>query len=182
MTMLSQLRQRKLIRLFQILDRNHDGVLSPQDFNQAIHEITKMRDWKWGTPEYEELYFFWTGFSNRLQVWSDRNGDGKITPAEWLWYLEQMLDNFEAHYVKEALINITLKAMDFSDDGKAGFDEFKQLYQIYEIDAQEAKQIFMKLDLNGDGYLTKNELTSLLNDFLYSEDADSPGNWLWGNF
>lgn len=180
--MLSQLRQKKLLHLFQILDRNHDDVLSKEDFDQVINEITEMRGWKLGNPEYEELHFFWTGFSDRLRVWADRNGDGKITQTEWLWYLEQMLDNFEAHYIKQALINITLKAIDFSQDGKVSLDEFKRFYQVYEIDNQKAHQIFIKLDLNYNSYLTKDELTIALNDFLYSENPNAPGNWFWGSF
>ncbi|MEA5533985.1 EF-hand domain-containing protein [Crocosphaera sp. XPORK-15E] len=180
--MLSQLRQKKLTHLFDILDLNHDGVLSPEDFSQAINEITNLRGWKLGSPEYEELHFFWTGFSSRLQVWSDRNGDGKITQAEWLWYLEQMLDEFKAYYIKQGLINITLKSMDFSQDDKISLDEFKRFYQIYKIADQEANQTFGKLDLNQDGYLTKDELNILLNEFFYSEDFEAPGNWFWGNY
>ncbi|CCQ60788.1 Calcium-binding EF-hand [Crocosphaera watsonii] len=71
--------------------------------------------------------------------------------------------------------------MDFSRDDRVSLDEFKQFYQIYEIDPQEAAQAFVHLDLNQDGYLTKDELTSLFQEFFYSENPQSPGNWLWGN-
>ncbi|ACB52848.1 hypothetical protein cce_3500 [Crocosphaera subtropica ATCC 51142] len=180
--MLNPIRKRKLRHLFRILDRNHDGILTRNDFERVIHEITNIRGWKWGTPEYEELYFFWMGFGDRLKVWADRNGDGKITEAEWLWYLEQMLDSFEASYIQKALINISLKAMDFSQDNQVNIDEFKKFYQIYEIEAEEAHKAFIHLDLNNDGYLTKDELTTLLHEFFYSEDSQSPGNWFWGSF
>ncbi|CCQ51918.1 EF-hand domain-containing protein [Crocosphaera watsonii] len=179
--MLNPIRERKLSHLFHILDRNHDGVLSRQDFEQVIEEITNIRQWKWGTSEYEELHFFWMGFCNRLEVWADRNGDGKVTESEWLWYLEQMLDRFSASYIQQVFINISLKVMDFSRDDRVSLDEFKQFYQIYEIDPQEAAQAFVHLDLNQDGYLTKDELTSLFQEFFYSENPQSPGNWLWGN-
>ncbi len=180
--MLNPIRERKLRYLFQILDRNHDGVLSRQDFEQLIGEITKMRAWKWGTSQYEELHFFWMGFCNRLEVWADQNGDGKITEAEWLWYLEQMLDRFEASYIQKAFTNITLKVMDFSQDNRVSIEEFTKFYQVYEIDPTEAVQAFFHLDLNKDDYLTKDELTTLLNEFFYSENPQSPGNWLWGNW
>ncbi len=179
--MFNPIRETKLKHLFQILDRNHDGILTRKDFEQVIHEITTIREWKWGTSEYEELHFFWIGFYDRLQVWADRNGDGKITEAEWLWYLEQMLDRFEASYIQRSFINISLKTMDFSQDNQVSLDEFQKFYQVYEIEAEEAHQAFFHLDLNKDGYLTKDELTTLLNEFFYSEDPQSPGNWFWGN-
>ncbi len=179
--MLNPIRERKLSHLFQILDRNHDGILTREDFEQVIDEITNIREWKWGTSEYEELHFFWMGFCNRLEVWADRNGDGKITEPEWLWYLEQMLDRFEASYIEQAFINISLKVMDFSQDNQVSRDEFTKFYQVYEIDTEEAHQAFLHLDLNKNGYLTKDELTILLNEFFYSENPQSPGNWFWGN-
>lgn len=179
--MLHPIRERKLSHLFHILDRNHDGILSRQDFEQVIDEITKMREWKWGTSEYEELHFFWMGFCNRLEVWADRNGDSKITETEWLWYLEQMLDRFEASYIQKAFINISLKVMDFSQDDRVSIEEFTKFFRVYEIGPTEAVQTFFHLDLNQDGYLTKDELTILFNEFFYSENPQSRGNWLWGN-
>ncbi len=178
--MLSELRQRKLLRFFNVLDRNQDGVLSPEDFQQTVDMIVKLRDLKWPNPTYEELHFFWSGFSNRLQVWADRNADGKITQKEWLWYLEQMLYQFEARYVKRALVKITLEAMDFSEDQKVSLEEFSQFYQLYEINQTDSKQIFSHLDLDKDGYLTKDELTQLFEEFLYSEDPKAEGNWFFG--
>ncbi len=180
--MLSELRQRKLTRFFHILDRNKDGVLSPEDFQQTLDKIIHLRGWTWDNPDYEELHFFWTGFSHRLQVWADRNADGKITLKEWLWYLEQMLYLSEAPYVKQAIINMTLKAMDYSQDGKANSAEFQQFYQIYEIAEPEARQIFSKLDLNQDGFLDKDELIALFDEFLYSEKPEAEGNWFLGNY
>lgn len=179
--MFNPIREKKFKHLFQILDRNHDGVLTQKDFEQVIQTITDIRQWKWGTPEYEELNFFLMGFSNRLQVWADRNGDGKITEAEWLWYLEQMLDRFEASYIQRAFINISIKTMDFSQDNQVSIEEFQKFYQIYGIDSKEANQAFFYLDLNKDGYLTTDELKTLLNEFFYSENPQSPGNWFWGN-
>ena len=178
--MLTDFRKQKLTRFFDILDRNQDGVLSPEDFQRTADMIVKLRDLKWPDPVYEELNFFWSGFSNRLQVWADRNGDGKITYEEWIWYLEQMLYQFEAYYVKRALIKVTLEAMDFSQDNKVSMEEFSQFYQLYNIDQTEAKQIFTRLDLDQDGYLTKDELTQSFEEFLYSEDPKASGNWFFG--
>jgi hypothetical protein len=180
--MLSELRKRKLIRFFSILDRNQDRVLSPEDFQQTIDMIVKLRDLKWPNPIYEELHFFWSGFSSRLQVWADRNADGKITQKEWLWYLEQMLYQFEARYVKRALVNIILEAMDFSQDQNVSAEEFSKFYQLYGMNKTESEQIFTRLDLDKDGYLTKDELTQLFEEFLYSEDSKAEGNWFFGQF
>ncbi|MGK7933949.1 MAG: EF-hand domain-containing protein [Microcystaceae cyanobacterium] len=180
--MLSELRKRKLIRFFDVLDRNQDGVLSPEDFKQTIDMIIKLRDLKWPDPLYEEIHFFWSGFSRRLQVWADKNADGKITQAEWIWYLEQMLYQFEARYIKRALIKITLVTMDFSKDQKVSLEEFTQFYQLYDINKAESEQAFSHLDLDKDGYLTKDELTQLFEEFLYSEDPKAEGNWFFGVF
>jgi Ca2+-binding EF-hand superfamily protein len=182
MIMLTELRQRKLTRFFQILDHNQDGVLSPEDFTNISDSIVEIRGLKWPDPTYEEIQFFWSGFSSRLQVWADRNADGKITLKEWFWYLEQMLYQFEAHYIKQALISITLKAMDFSQDQKVSLGEFTRFFKLYQIKEKEAQEIFEKLDLNHDGYLTQEELTLLFDEFLYSENPEAVGNCLFGHF
>ena len=39
---------------------------------------------------------------------------------------------------------------------------------------------FNKLDVNGDGELSKEDFWQLANDFFFTDDLTLPGNWLLG--
>ena len=52
----------------------------------------------------------------------------------------------------------------------------------FNADEAAATEAFRRLDRNADGYLTHEEISQGVEEFYYSEDPESPGNWLIGPF
>jgi len=48
------------------------------------------------------------------------------------------------------------------------------------IDAAAADEAFERLDLDGDGVISKDEFARLYLEFFTSEDPEAPGSWFWG--
>jgi Ca2+-binding EF-hand superfamily protein len=46
----------------------------------------------------------------------------------------------------------------------------------------DAKGIFKRLDLNGDGNISLQEFTNACEQFYTSDDENAVGNWLFGEF
>ncbi|NET56844.1 MAG: MFS transporter, partial [Symploca sp. SIO2E6] len=90
---MSQRRQRKLQRLFQMLDNNGNGVIEPQDFERTVASLAQMRGWLPESPEYQLMASSWLGFGQRLMELADANGDGKIELHEWLDYVGKRFDH-----------------------------------------------------------------------------------------
>jgi hypothetical protein len=43
-----------------------------------------------------------------------------------------------------------------------------------------AKEAFQRLDLDGDGYISAEEMRSIIAQYILSNDSNAPGNWLFG--
>ncbi|MCW2948972.1 MAG: calcium sensor EFh [Actinoallomurus sp.] len=50
------------------------------------------------------------------------------------------------------------------------------------FDPMDADEIFPLLDLNGDGYLSRDEFTRLWTQFWVGDDPEAPGTWVFGRF
>lgn len=93
----------------------------------------------------------------------DRNGDGRITKKE----LSDSLENLGIFIPDNELARMIQK-VDVNGDGCVDVDEFGILYQsIMEEEEEEdeegdMKEAFNVFDRNGDGYITVDELKSVL--------------------
>ncbi|KAK7846273.1 calmodulin-like protein 5 [Quercus suber] len=90
----------------------------------------------------------------------DRNGDGRITKKE----LNDSLENLGIFIPDKELIQM-IEKIDINGDGCVDIDEFGELYQsiMDERDEEEdMKEAFNVFDQNGDGFITVNELRSVL--------------------
>ncbi len=65
---------------------------------------------------------------------------------------------------------------------KSRLEEYKTIFQIWRLPEDLAVEIFPKLDLNGDGGITKDELVELVQQFHGSDDPDAPGNLFFGPY
>lgn len=165
-------RQQKLMHLFELLDRDQSGTIELKDFQQAGQNLALLRGWSPGTPEYDVLQTSFIGFGEMLQQLADRDGNQKIDRKEWLHWLEQDVDYDFA--------NLFLQVIDTNQDGQIAMEELSTFYQAYDIQTKELEEIFHTLDLNQDGHISHKELETIFAQFLYSDDIQAPGNWIFG--
>ncbi|MBT9314813.1 MFS transporter [Leptothoe spongobia] len=165
-------RRQKSIHLFKLLDHNNNGTLELTDFQQAGQNLAKLRGWSPKTTEYEVLQVSFSGFWEMLQRLADRDGNQRIDLAEWLHRLDQQIDN--------DFSNFFLQVIDTNQDGQMVFEELQTFYQAYGINTDDFEDAFHSLDLNQDGHISQKEFETLFAQFLYSDDVQAPGNWIFG--
>ncbi|MBW4676471.1 MAG: MFS transporter [Desmonostoc geniculatum HA4340-LM1] len=89
----SKQRQRKMKKLFDLLDHNKNKVIEPIDFEQGFQAIADIRGWTPDSPDYWIVHSFWVGLQRKIQSLMDTDGDGRITMNEWLKYMNSRLDH-----------------------------------------------------------------------------------------
>lgn len=90
----------------------------------------------------------------------DHNGDGRISKKE----LNDSLENLGI-YIPDAELTQMIERIDVNGDGCVDIDEFGALYKsiMEEKDEEEdMKEAFNVFDQNGDGFITFDELKSVL--------------------
>ena len=181
--MLTEFQKKKLAVLYSMYDADKNGVIELADFYVLLDKYAEVRGWEPGSPEYEVLKSQLVSRWHTMQEAADTNRDNQISRSEWEAYVDKMLSSpaiyeAEATAISAAVLNI----FDLNGDGQLELEEYRNFYSSVGFDETIADETFGRLDLNNDGYITKDEHLELVRQFFYSQDPDSPGNWVFGPY
>lgn len=180
--MLSEFQKRKLTRLFQHHDQDHDGFLTKMDYEGFARRVCELWDYPPGTAEYEAFYAQNVAVWDYVQSVADQDGDKRVSADEFLASYEitlgdeTLMDRMVAGYATSAF-----QLADRDGDGKISREEFLGLVGCYGLAQQPAQKAFSLLDADGTGYLTNERIVEIYRQFL-GDDPDAPGNWLMGPY
>jgi Ca2+-binding EF-hand superfamily protein len=178
MSTLSEFRRRKLSAGFAELDVNGDGYIGNSDIELLIKNHGSAYECPENTPEYAELARRTNAIWEQLKQF-DSSGDGEVS-------LEEYVAGFSAFLSKRDMfmdgMNMLVDAFytlaDRDNDGRINEDDLIRHFRAWSHTEEQAREAFRKLDRNGNGAISKEEWMANLEEFYYSEDPDSPGNWL----
>ncbi len=171
----------KLGKMFDVFDINHDGRLEEEDYTRRAHSFARERGWTEDSPEYQEHLDFTLADWRNLQQSADADSDGQVTRDEFLDFADQMLsDPFALEEYAYHDAELVFKAMDADGDGKITAEEYKMYLRVYDLNDAYAHYFFERMDADGDGFITREELIQALQEFLFSENFEAPGNFLFG--
>jgi len=180
--MLSELQTQKITRLFNVMDLDGNGVLEVDDYKIVCQNLGNIRGWNEDSSEYQAIYdAFMLDWENVKNMSSEQNG--QVTLEDWLKFHDYALQTKEVYDISvTAIADQILNLFDFNQDGKFQFEEFAAFHKAYQIDESLAKSIFPKLDTAGQGYLTRDEILELIDQFFKSNDPSAKGNQLFGPY
>ena len=178
--MLSDLQTRKLTRYFQVYDIDDDGRIEPSDFERIVENVRLLH----GEEDAADgLHGAYQRLWGRISEAADSDGDRAVDLDEWLAYWQIALED-DARYESEveALTDRLFNVFDLDEDGAIGSAEFADFYGIFGLPVDLAHSVFVELDGDGDGRVTRQELLSASRVFFRSNDVEEPGNLLFGPY
>ncbi|MFJ8208972.1 EF-hand domain-containing protein [Streptomyces sp. NPDC096033] len=172
---------RKYDRTFDMLDADGDQVLQEKDFIALAESIARTAGLEPGSAKARTLLAEWRRCWTVLLEHADADGDGQISRTEFhqamagaygdTTLLERNLRaGFEAEFA----------AIDSDDDGVATLQELEAFLRAWGMDADQAHAAVTRLDLDGNGRITRDEYLSAWTSFLLSEDSQDAGSTLFG--
>lgn len=168
---------RKVSYLLHLCDQNGDGFVEVEDFEDWVGRMAAIRDWAPGTEEYAGLEaLFLDAYKGLHQAYGGADGRMDIRDMTGALVALAMAGGPEFTQWGDGFFRL----MDANEDGMVGAEEYRQLMGSVSVDASAADESFVKLDLDGDGQLSRDEFTRLYLEFFQSADMDAPGSWLWG--
>ncbi len=180
--MLSHLQKRKMTRLFNLFDADKNGVIERVDYETIIQSFAQIRGWQEGSASYNLLYDNFMRLWHKMLQELDRNNDNQVTLEDFLEDRDHVLHDESRYQARIKVGQLLFAMLDRDGDGQGTVEELKLFYRGLRIDETLANEVFPKLDLNGDGYISLKEFLQIGYDFHYSNDPDAPGNWLFGPF
>lgn len=182
--MLGDVQKRKLLKLFAMYDGCNLGTLNISDFEALAQRLCDLRGWKPGSAEYlsiESKYLFrWNRIRAEIKGKLHRPIDSRITLEEWLAFHDLVLQ--DKRYLEEvkALSEAVFNTIDVDESGFLDKEEWKNLFRVYNIPVVYVDESFNMIDRNGDGKLSKDEVTSMIEDFYFNDSPDAPANHMFG--
>ncbi|MEM9006143.1 MAG: MFS transporter [Cyanobacteria bacterium P01_F01_bin.86] len=165
-------RWQKIIYIFELFHLDNSEKLEFRDSQKVTQNLMEPRESSPKMAGYKALKASFTLFWEMLRRLTGEDSNRKIDLAKWLTCLEQQIDKDFA--------NTLLHLIDTNRDGKVTVEEIKLFYQAYSLNIKDLGEVFHILDLNQDGHISRDEFEILFSQFLYSDDVQAPGNWLFG--
>lgn len=179
--MLSDLQRYKLPRLFAAFDADGNGVVELRDFERLLDRFAAFRGWKEGTPRHQELRASLSSRWSHLLKYVDVDASGTVTQAEWLAYIDAVIDDHRAYEIElDGVADLIFDVFDLDEDDALSTEELQALYRGLGLGAPTAKAMYERLEMGSDDRMTKHRFVDLLDEFLSSPDPGDPGNWLFG--
>jgi hypothetical protein len=195
--MLTEFQKRKLMKLFSMYDACNLGVLKISDFECLAQRFADLRGWKSDSIPYDDIeskfIYLWNRMRSEIKnVYNSRpevlnNPDAwntqirtQISLEEWFIYFEVVLANKDYHEEVLALSSAIFTVVDTDESGHLDKTEWADLFRVYNIPVIYVDETFAKIDVNGDGNLSKEEVMAMINEFYFSSDPDSAGSYMFG--
>jgi Ca2+-binding EF-hand superfamily protein len=183
---ISELRRKKIVHYFRLWDTRHAGCMEYEDYLLLTKRIARLQRIDPGSDLYNQLVAYANATWIEMAKVADHNGDGKISLDEWLDYsfiTIQLIEqgNYERLQETEQFIRTFFDLIDEDHDGSITAKEWRRFVSIWGID-DDPQQHFERLDVDHDGRMSYDDLVALWMQFVLSDDYNSPGNFLFGNF
>lgn len=179
--MLSNLQRMKLTRYFRVYDVDDDGVIGLADFERVVENLRTLHGLDETSSQYDALREGYLVRWNAVREAADVDGDGGVNVEEWLDYWAEVLADDARYEAEVAALSARLfDLFDTDEDGVIRADEFCDFYSAYGLSAALARKVFVDLDQNSDGALSRDELLIVGREFYRSDDPEAPGNKLFG--
>lgn len=178
--MLTPLQTRKFTRAFHVWDADKNGLVERDDFDAIVANLGAIRGWSEGSADLLDLrrrYLEHWAMLERLLTAGQRG----VSLAQWLSFLDAIVSDEKVY--KQAipsLADFVFDVLDGNKDGVVSLDEFAAFYRAYRVDPGIAGELLSRLGKSGTDTLSKAEVLGLVQEFYFSEDPASAGNFLYG--
>ncbi|PXX71814.1 Ca2+-binding EF-hand superfamily protein [Nocardia tenerifensis] len=180
---ISEFLARKLERRFETFDFDGDGRIQRSDFESSAAALAAEFGHGPDSPAAQRLLNLSLQLWGRLASVSDVDIDGTVDLAEYKQaFAEGLLvteESFEQGY-RPFLEAITTIA-DVDGDGKLNADEYvRWTGALMRLPADDARECHRRLDSDGDGLVTTDDLLQAIHDYYFDENPAGVGSWLLG--
>ncbi|WP_194833223.1 EF-hand domain-containing protein [Nocardia sp. XZ_19_369] len=180
---ISEFLARKLQRRFETFDFDGDDRVERSDFENSARALAEEFGHEPDSPAAQELLRLSLQLWGRLASAGDVNIDGSVDLAEYKEaFAEGLLvteESFEQGY--RPFLEAIMAIADVDGDGKLNAEEYvRWTGTLMHLPADDARENHRRLDTDGDGFVTTDDLLQAIHDYYFDENPEGVGSWLLG--
>ncbi|MEU0868769.1 lipase family protein [Nocardia brasiliensis] len=161
---------------FDLLDRTGDGFLTRDDYDALALRLVQAAGEPPGSAKAQAVRHGYRALWHAVRTAADADGDGRVSAAEfadWLGSGAEFAGDIEP--LARAVI-----ALADTGDGLLQPAELDRILLGGNFSRAESREIFARLDRDGDGAVSVAELVDAVRAFCARPTRDQPGYWLFG--
>ncbi|MGQ0838230.1 EF-hand domain-containing protein [Actinokineospora sp.] len=166
--MTASVQDSRLKRRFELWDSNGDGTIDRSDYETEARRILKSFGEPDNSPKARALLSAYLGMWDKLAGKANVGGQGKISLEQFVQVSErELVEGGDAGFDRNLrpTIEAIVDLCDTDGDGEVNQAEFKRWMQAVGVDQRQADDAFRKIDKDGSGQLTVEELVSAVRDY-----------------
>jgi Ca2+-binding EF-hand superfamily protein len=179
--MLSEFQKVKIAKMFTLYDTDGNGYIEATDFKLLVDRLAEDKGIDKESDEYRELHDAILGGDwGSLRQLADVDQDDRISLDEYYATMDKLLMQMPKAVIAGSFAKRIFDWTNADSNEEIDLGEFQSFIRHYGVPDEESAEAFARLDRDGDGHWTLSECIQDVQDFLYSENKDAPGNWLLG--
>lgn len=180
---ISEFLTRKLERRFETFDFDGDGRIQRSDFENSAGALAAEFGHEPDSPAAQRLLHLSLQLWGRLSSEGDVDIDRSVDLAEYQQaFAEGLLvteESFEQSY--RPFLEAIMAIADADSDGTLNAEEYvRWTGALMHLPADDARECHRRLDTDGDGVITTDDLLQAIHDFYFDENPAGVGSWLLG--
>ncbi|AJT63131.1 hypothetical protein T261_1445 [Streptomyces lydicus] len=175
--------ERKIDVCFGHVDVDGDGFFDEADVLAMAARIIAHQHIPIDSEPAVGLFKSYQEFMHNILQHLDFDGDGRVSPEEWrkgiIGVFGDQPEQFDVLF--RPLAEAIWRVCDRDGDGTVNAEEFLCFQKAMGSSPENRQLAFEKLDVNGDGSLSVDEILSAYREYYTSRDPQARGNWLYGD-